>query len=141
MSSLRSLDVAEYIGLPFRTHGRDRGGCDCWGLVRIVYRERLGVELPDLGETYGDALTDCAAIADLIARERPMWHPIERGQELPGDLVTLRLKRVECHVGVVVSRPLMLHSEADKIAACCERYDVPLYARRVTGFYRHAQLV
>lgn len=39
--------INDYIGVPYRPNGRERDGWDCWGLVLAVYRERLGLELPD----------------------------------------------------------------------------------------------
>jgi cell wall-associated NlpC family hydrolase len=39
--------INDYVGVPYRPNGRDRAGWDCWGLVVAVYRERLGLELPD----------------------------------------------------------------------------------------------
>lgn len=39
--------VNDYVGVPFVENGRTRDGWDCWGLVLAVYRDRLGLELPD----------------------------------------------------------------------------------------------
>lgn len=40
--------INDYVGVPYVENGRDRAdGWDCWGLVLVVYRERLGLELPD----------------------------------------------------------------------------------------------
>lgn len=43
-----------YVGIPYADHRSDRSGCDCWGLVRLVYRERAGVVLPAYAGDYGD---------------------------------------------------------------------------------------
>jgi cell wall-associated NlpC family hydrolase len=39
--------VNDYVGVPYVENGRDRDGWDCWGLVLAVYRDRLGLDLPD----------------------------------------------------------------------------------------------
>ena len=39
--------INDYVGVPYVVNGRDRTGWDCWGLVLAVYREQLGLELPD----------------------------------------------------------------------------------------------
>src|SRR4029077_19729927 len=39
--------INDYVGVPYRHNGRDRAGWDCWGLVLAVYRDMLGLELPD----------------------------------------------------------------------------------------------
>lgn len=39
--------VNDYVGVPYVRNGRTRAGWDCWGVVLAVYRDRLGLELPD----------------------------------------------------------------------------------------------
>lgn len=40
------MSIEEYIGIPFKNHGRDLDGFDCWGFC-IHYCKGLNRELPD----------------------------------------------------------------------------------------------
>lgn len=39
--------INDYVGVPYLVNGRATTGWDCWGLVKAVYHDQLGIELPD----------------------------------------------------------------------------------------------
>lgn len=133
----------KYIGLPFRDHGRDpakHGGLDCWGLVRWVYAQELGVVLP----SYIDEVDERATLAMQIKRLAPVflagtvsWQMVPKDQHKAFDVVLLRRGNYACHVGVVTRPGTMLHVERG-INAMLEEYSWGNCSTRVVGVYRHA---
>lgn len=132
------LWAGRYIGLPFRDHGRDRSGLDCWGLVRLVLAEQFGHMLPSLTQDYAHSRA-AGAISELILREIPLWHSIPAGEEKAGDVIVLRLNGKPLHVGAVLGDKQMLHIEAG-INSAIERYDGTRWKDRVFGFYRYKKV-
>lgn len=97
----------EYVGIPFVEKGRDRGGVDCWGLVNLIYREKLGIELPSYAENYRDT-NDRAALQALVEAEKAAkWVAVEKPK--PYDAVVLTMLGMPTHVGIMVDDRHMLH--------------------------------
>lgn len=129
-----------FIGLPYEDFGRSRAGCDCWGLACIIYREELGISLPDYLGDYAST-DELGEISALIARDRtsPLWLPVE-GPALAFDIALFRRGRWSSHIGVVVRHGLMIHMVADDHAKLQTYLDGP-YKHRFEGHYRHASRV
>lgn len=126
-----------FIGIPYRELGRDRQGCDCWGLACIVYREELGISLPEyLG--YG-SVEEHGEIAALIdgAASSPLWLPIS-GPAIAFDIAVFRRGRLASHVGIVIRHGVMIHMEGEDCAKVAD-YRLGAWRHRLTGHYRHVQ--
>lgn len=39
--------MRKYVGIPFVNHGSDFSGADCFGLIRLFYKEEFGYIVPD----------------------------------------------------------------------------------------------
>ncbi len=132
-----------YVGLPWRERGRDRCGCDCWGLVRLVLAEQRGVVLPSFADDY--AGTDGLAVAALIEANRGLGAPVAAGSEHPFDLAHCRMpcaghgraRLAAWHVGIVTAPGRMLHATQSLGAAAIEDYrEAPRLRHAIVGFYR-----
>jgi len=127
---------ADYIGLPFADGGRDRAGVDCWGLVRLVYAEQLGIDLPGYGEIAASELRALSAMIVAGAWQDPAWHGVERPRVFDVAVMTFYGKRSVGHVGVMAGADTVLHVERATHAAA-----VPLTHWTIRGrikcFRRH----
>lgn len=128
-----------FIGTPFVEFGRDRTGCDCWGLARLVYAEALNIELPSYSGRYASA-EEHAEISALImdAAHSPVWRRIDDSPS-EFDIAVFRRGRMDTHVGIIVAQGLMLHMAQDDCAKI-ERYDQAAWKNRLTGIYRHFKM-
>lgn len=122
----------DYVGLPFLEKGRDRDGLDCWGLVRLVYLEKYGIELPAYTECYKNTKdkTIGGVIDENLALE---WQEVSEPAQ--GDIIVLRILGQPFHVGLVIDGQRMLHCERG-VGSVIENYKGMKWRKRVIGFYR-----
>lgn len=134
--------VGEYIGLPWRTLGRQRDGLDCWGLVRLVMADERAVLLPALdGEGWSGsrAPRDLTALADFMGAHRQGWLPVDFTDRRPFDAVLFKVHGRPLHVGLVVAPSWFLHIQKGHDAAV-ERFDSLTWRDRREGVFRREEL-
>lgn len=129
--------ASDYVGLPQRDHGRDRHGVDCWGLVRLVYRDTLAIDLPSYAAHYSDP-QEHAEVARIVnaAEARGPWRPVD--QVLPFDLLLFRMGRHRSHIGVALDSGRMLHVQGTD-GSKVERFRDGRWQHRFTGAFRHVE--
>lgn len=127
--------TAPYVGIPSLDRGRTVSGVDCYGLVWLVFREVLLIDLPSYDSDYPSA-SSTETIGGLIAGARTEQTWCEQSEARPFDVLVFRRGRIDCHVGLVVSAGRMLHvAEGD--ASRIEPYDSGYWMPRLSGIYRH----
>jgi len=127
--------VARFVGIPFVAHGRDYDGCDCWGLLRLVWRDAFGWEAPLHDGPSWEPGTSADEISAIITRESARYPQIEPGSEKEGDGIVLRMRGGDMHIGVVVTPGRMLHVE-EACATVVEDYRRPAWRHRIVRFHR-----
>ena len=128
--------MIEYVGIPFVNKGRNRSGCDCWGLVRLIYKEKFNTDLPDYLD-YETALDSVAIEPEITKVKNQEWIKIDRPKF--GDVVLLNVTGLPVHVGIVLLDKTMIHCITGA-GTVIEKYNSLKWKDRIDGFYRHSSL-
>lgn len=130
------LWIKEYIGIPYESCGRKREGADCWGLVRMILRERFDIEVPMYNE-YTDS-EDFSSSERVIKdkTESGEWDQVSFENARAGDVVVLRVRGYPIHVGLYLGKGRMIHI-LRKIKSVVEDLRTPQWKFRVIGYYRY----
>lgn len=96
----------DYIGVPYKDCGRSREGCDCYGLVWLVWKEQKGILLPSYDNNYlhVDNPDDLQMTLDAHISE---WDQVEQPE--PFSLALFNYYNGQLHCGLMVSAHQMLH--------------------------------
>jgi probable lipoprotein NlpC len=134
MNPALSLAYSKYVGVPYKDHGRDTRGWDCYGLYAHVLREAKGIVVPSYSFTYSSSEADNEVIRAL-SNALPTWVRVEPGTEEEGDGIVFNLAGRPLHCGYIIEPGVMLHTLRGR-ETCIERYDTASWNRRIEGMYK-----
>lgn len=141
--------VSQYIGIAWKDGGRDAGGLDCWGLVRLVMMEQIGITLEPWSTVVPD---DACQIETILMKQskQEVWEKVPVGSERLADVALMsrpyrrndgRMGFADAHVGLVVAPGFLLHIDQGTETSRIEKYSgTAAMWRRIAGFWRHHEL-
>lgn len=120
-------ELIELIGIPYRDGARGPEAYDCYGLVLHLYRELLGIDLPDY--TSPD---DRRLVSAIFRSELRLWQKREPGF---GAVPLLRVPGM-FHCGFMINDTDFIHTWEHSGGVCIE----PLsdWTPRLVGIYDYA---
>ena len=131
--------VEKYVGIPFKDHGNTREGCDCYGLVYLIYKEEFGLLLPQVGDMYDNAYN--RKEVDGLLTSHLDYHSwcidvTKNPPYRPFDMLVFRIAGTDHHVGRYIRDGYMLHI-IDGCNSGIERYTGIRWGRQLHRVIRH----
>jgi hypothetical protein len=128
------MNFEKYIGIPFKEKGRDTSGLDCWGLVRLIYKQEYDINLPSFVSDY--ELSDDVRIGELFAQYKEGWETSAEPEA--GCAVIFRMFGTESHIGIVVDSSHFIHVREGRDSVI-ESLESGKWSKRIVGFYKYSE--
>jgi len=129
-------NISNFIGIPFINKGRTFEACDCYGVVKLYYKEILGIDIPDV---LASPKQPRMAYMEYLENISKYW--IEHYEPKENSVVALHTDpqhpKLVTHFGVVVkldNKLKMLHTFRDTQSHLVD-IDNPIYANKIKAYY------
>lgn len=124
----------KYIGIPYRLHSFGMDGCDCYGLVVLIFKQEFGIDLPRYDSSYSSNSSH-DDITKIYNAEVDKWHRVDKPSI--GSVVYLMLAGHPKHVGVMVSDTHFVHNLKSPQSSMIGSINNHKWKNRIIGFYNY----
>ena len=124
--------VADLIGIQYKSHGRDKQGSDCWGILYLFYKTIFNIEIPRYEIGYKNA-DDFDSVSCKINSHLNEWKEVK--SPVFGDVVLFNIAGKTVHAGVYLNESEFLHSLSGHDSAI-DRLDSFAWRKRISAYYR-----
>ena len=124
--------ISKYVGISFEDRGESFDGSDCYGILRLIYKEELGIEIPVFGQSCNNTK---AIFLDYIKQISRHWVSVKDYELF--DVVAMahdpNHPRVIQHFGLYLGNGKMLHTLENIGSHIVEMKEMTYY---IKGVYR-----
>jgi cell wall-associated NlpC family hydrolase len=125
--------IAKYLRIPFVQDGRDWKGCDCYGLIYLIYKTELDITIASFSGAYSTR-------EEMLERHSlDEWQKV--GEPKMYDVVLFSEAAVPKHIGMVLDNKTMIHTCRARKFPMVEKYTNFIWKPRIEGFYRCKHLL
>jgi len=128
------MNYDKYIGLRYKDNGRDIDGIDCWGLVRLYYKEELNIDLPSYVDEYNGSYD--TNVTRAISLYKDSWN--KTTTPAPGDVVLFNIYGEPAHVGIYVGNNKFLHCREGRDSVVESLANIK-WNKRLEGIYKYSE--
>lgn len=126
--------ITDYIGVPYKDKGRDLKGCDCFGLVKLYYKNELGIIIPDVAITADQPRRIFANFLNEISQHWKETLIPEKGCVI-AMAVNENHPKLVTHFAVMLNERQVLHT-LNKKGSHIVKIDDPTIKTFIKGFYK-----
>lgn len=127
---MKEVIVSDLLGKPFKMGGRGPDDYDCYGLCLEV-SARAGIEIVSF-----DSIADICLRSDAINAGKADYIKLSKPE--PFCLVGFKIRPpFVTHIGVVLADCKHFIHIMIKRSVAIERLDLPVWSKRLDGFYRY----
>jgi hypothetical protein len=123
----------KYIGIPYKENGRTDDGLDCWGLVRLFYKQEFNIDLPSYEDEYVGSYDP--KVPQTINYYKDSWSKTMSPKL--GDICLFNILGEPTHVGIYFENNKFLHAR-DGHSTVIESLLRPAWKNRLEGIYSYA---
>lgn len=124
--------VSRFMNIPYKKNGRDLRGCDCYGLVYMVYKYAFSIDLP----TYY-YVEDESEILRCFNNEIKNWEKVEVPER--GDVIYFLIAGQPLHVGVYIGGNEFIHNLFFPGSSSIGNISHKKWKQRIVGFWRYGK--
>ena len=128
--------INAFVGIPYKEHGRTFEATDCYGLVQLVYKNQLGVNLPDWVTGTYEMRDVIRAVTTCVEESVSKGYAEKVDQAQDFDIAVMERYGKAHHVGLVVAGGILHVSKRTGIAVHEKLEDFMRSGAGVPRFYR-----
>lgn len=121
-----------YVGIPYKAKEESLSGCDCWGLVKLIYKQVMGINItsPD----YNDPMNRLE-INGVANKHKTTYRKIDYDKRKAGDIILFNILGLTTHCGFILDDQKMIHTQK-ATNSVIEDYTRSKWISRIEGIYR-----